>query len=143
MNAIIGALRDFKMPVVFPVHPRTRKYLQEYGVWDRMPENIHVTEPLGYLDMVQLMGHARRILTDSGGVQKEAYMLSVPCITLRENTEWVETLDGGWNVLVGAERERILSAIRADVPGIPQQELYLAGASRKIRELLQMNEGMT
>ena len=103
LSAIIRAFGQAKVPVVFPVHPRTRKYLDEYGLLDRMPKNILLTEPLGYLDMIRLMGSAKKILTDSGGVQKEAYMLGVPCITLRENTEWVETVHDGWNVLVGAE----------------------------------------
>lgn len=111
MNAIIGALKESGMPVVFPVHPRTKKYLQNYGLWEHMPENIRITEPLGYLDMLCLMSHAQKILTDSGGVQKEAYMLGVPCITLRENTEWVETVEAGWNVLVGADKERIIKEI--------------------------------
>ncbi len=139
MGAIIGALKESGMPVVFPVHPRTKKYLREYGLWDRVPENIHITEPLGYLDMLCLMSHAKKILTDSGGVQKEAYMLGVPCITLRENTEWVETVEAGWNVLAGADMKKILSAIDAVTPHTSQQELYPAGVCRKIRELF-LNE---
>ena len=112
MENIIGAVGEAGMPVVFPVHPRTRKFLEEYGMWDRLPSNIIVTEPLGYLDILKLMRHASKILTDSGGMQKEAYMLGVPCITLRENTEWVETLQNGWNVLVGADPVAICSAVR-------------------------------
>src|SRR5659263_199564 len=103
MRSIIEALGDSGMPVVFPVHPRTEKFLQEYGLVERMPGKGRLIKPLGYLDM--LMANARKILTDSGGIQKEAYMLGAPCITLRENTEWVETLEGGWNVLVGGEKQ--------------------------------------
>ncbi len=102
-----------------------------------MPENIRVIEPLGYLDMIRLMAHAEKILTDSGGVQKEAYMLGVPCITLRENTEWVETVEAGWNVLVGAGRERIVDAIRHLSPGSRQKNIFGGGdASLMIRGIL-------
>ncbi len=124
MAAILGALEDAGKPVVFPVHPRTRKFLREYGLLAQMPENVRVVEPLGYLDMIRLMAHAEKILTDSGGVQKEAYMLGVPCITLRENTEWVETVKAGWNVLVGAERARIVDAVRHFSPGSRQNEIF-------------------
>ncbi len=124
MVAILGALEDAGKPVVFPVHPRTRKFLREYGLLAQMPENVRVVQPLGYLDMIRLMAHAEKILTDSGGVQKEAYMLGVPCITLRENTEWVETVEAGWNVLVGAGRDRIVDAIRYFSPGSRQKEIF-------------------
>ncbi|MDD3857494.1 MAG: UDP-N-acetylglucosamine 2-epimerase (non-hydrolyzing) [Methanoculleus sp.] len=138
MAAILGALEEVERPVVFPVHPRTRKYLSEYGLLATMPENILVVEPLGYLDMLRLMAHAEKILTDSGGVQKEAYMLGVPCITLRENTEWVETVEAGWNVLVGAERERIVAMIRGFAPVGDQFPLFgngqaAAGIAKIIR----------
>ena len=137
MAAIFGALGEAERPVVFPVHPRTRKYLGEYGLLERMPENVQVVEPLGYLDMLRLMAHAEKILTDSGGVQKEAYMLGVPCITLRENTEWVETVEAGWNVLVGAERESIIDAIRHFSPESQQKEIFGSGnASALIGEIL-------
>ena len=124
MVAILGALAEAGMPVVFPVHPRTRNYLGRYGLLAKMPENVQVTEPLGYLDMLHLMAHAAKILTDSGGVQKEAYMLGVPCITLRENTEWVETVEAGWNVLVGAGREEIVSMILGFAPAGDQPPLF-------------------
>ena len=137
MAAIIDALGEAGRPVVFPVHPRTRHYLGEYGLLEKMPENVRVIEPLGYLDMLCLMAHAEKILTDSGGVQKEAYMLGIPCITLRENTEWVETVEAGWNVLVGAERGRIVDAIRHFSPGAQQRNLFGNGdASASIGETL-------
>ncbi len=124
MAAILGALEETDRPVVFPVHPRTRKCLVGYGLLTKMPENVRVVDPLGYLDMIRLMAHAEKILTDSGGVQKEAYMLGVPCITLRENTEWVETVEAGWNVLVGAGREKIVDAIRHFSPGTRQKSVF-------------------
>ena len=137
MAAIIGALGEAGMPVVFPVHPRTRRYLSEYGLLATMPENILVVEPLGYLDMLRLMAHAEKILTDSGGVQKEAYMLGVPCITLRENTEWVETVEAGWNVLVGAGREKIVDALRHFSPKSRQTNVFGEGkASIRIKKTL-------
>ena len=111
METIISAIGESAKKTIFPVHPRTRKCLQEYGLWNTLPSNITVTEPLGYLDMLRLMNHAEKILTDSGGMQKEAYILAVPCITLRDTTEWVETVEGGWNVLVGADHTRISSSI--------------------------------
>ncbi|MBP7410076.1 MAG: UDP-N-acetylglucosamine 2-epimerase (non-hydrolyzing) [Methanoculleus sp.] len=137
MTAILGALGEAGMPAVFPVHPRTRRYLGEYGLLAGMPENVRVTEPLGYLDMIRLMAHAKKILTDSGGVQKEAYMLGVPCITLRENTEWVETVEAGWNVLVGAGRKRIADAIHSFSPVSRQGNLFGDGdAGLRIRSIL-------
>ena len=108
LAAIIGALADLGRPILFPAHPRTRKALaaQEIAV----PGNVRICDPLGYLDMVRAMRDAAAILTDSGGMQKEAYWLSVPCITLRDETEWVETVETGWNILVGADRPRIAEA---------------------------------
>jgi len=136
LSAIIRAFGQADIPIVFPVHPRTRKYLEKYGFLSRMPKNVQIMGPLGYLDMICLMGSAKTILTDSGGVQKEAYMLGVPCITLRKNTEWIETLHDGWNVLTGSDEQKILSAIRAPFPSKPQRKIYPTGASRKIRMLL-------
>ncbi|MCK9631803.1 MAG: UDP-N-acetylglucosamine 2-epimerase (non-hydrolyzing) [Methanoregula sp.] len=137
MENIIGAVGEAGMPVVFPVHPRSRKYLEEYGMWDRLPANIIVTEPLGYLDMLKLMRHASKILTDSGGIQKEAYMLGVPCITLRENTEWVETVREGWNVLVGADNTKILAWINANKSASSQRDIFGREASVRIRRILE------
>jgi UDP-N-acetylglucosamine 2-epimerase (non-hydrolysing) len=137
MAAILDALGEAGMPVVFPVHPRTRRFLGEYGLLAGMPGNVRIIEPLGYLDMLRLMAHAEKILTDSGGIQKEAYMLGVPCITLRENTEWVETVEAGWNVLVGAERGRIAGAVHSFSPVSRQENLFGDGdACLRIRSIL-------
>lgn len=100
---------------VFPVHPRTRKAMEAWGL-DRKIEqanNVILTEPLSYLDFVKLEANAAKVLTDSGGVQKEAYILGVPCVTLRDNTELVETVKEGWNVLVGDDQKKLAKAIRA------------------------------
>ncbi len=137
MTNIIEALGKAGRTVVFPVHPRTEKYLAEYNLLDRMPENIKVIQPLGYLDMLRLMGSAEKILTDSGGVQKEAYMLDVPCITLRENTEWVETLEDGWNVLVGADKGKIIESVQSMAPvGVQQKVFGSKGASERILNII-------
>lgn len=140
LENIIGAFIESDELVVFPIHPRTRKYLRAYALIDEIEraENIILIPPVGYLDMLVLEENARKILTDSGGVQKEAYFLKVPCITLRERTEWVETVEDGWNILAGADRETILKAIREFEPG-GRTYTYRFGngkASMKIVEIL-------
>ena len=118
LESIIEAFIESGELIVFPAHPRTRKYLEAYSLIDEVEKagNVLMIPPVGYLDMLALEENARKILTDSGGVQKEAYFLKVPCITLRERTEWIETVEDGWNILVGAEREKILRAIREFEP---------------------------
>ncbi|MBZ4646312.1 MAG: UDP-N-acetylglucosamine 2-epimerase [Clostridia bacterium] len=111
LSDIVSALCSTDTKVVFPVHPRTEKYLKTYGLWEKLHQNVELIPPLGYIDMLKLMVNAKKIITDSGGVQKEAYMLGVPCITLRENTEWMETVEDGWNVLVGSDYTKIMYAI--------------------------------
>lgn len=112
---ILSAVARLDLPVVFPVHPRTRSGLSDPTVrtlLERTP-NIMLVEPFGYLDMLAFEQGARVILTDSGGVQKEAFMLRVPCVTLREGTEWCETVETGWNALVGSDPGRIQAAVLA------------------------------
>ena len=136
MESIIGAVGEAGIPVVFPVHPRTHKCLEEYGMGGRLPANIIITEPLGYLDMLKLMRHASRILTDSGGIQKEAYLLGVPCITLRESTEWVETVKEGWNVLVGADHDKIVNTINYFNPLKELSDIFGRSAAKKIADVI-------
>jgi UDP-N-acetylglucosamine 2-epimerase len=115
---ILGALQECGETVVFPAHPRTRPRLGPTAA------NLRVIEPVGYLDMVRLEAAARLILTDSGGVQKEAYWLGTPCITLRDETEWVETVQAGWNRLTGADRAAILAAVHTFQPPAGRPALY-------------------
>ncbi len=97
-----------KMPVLYPVHPRTRKFLNEYGL--SFSDNVKLIPPVGYLEMILLEKHSSFILTDSGGVQKEAFFYRVPCITMREETEWTETVELGWNRITGADSGKITAA---------------------------------
>ena len=87
------------LPVVWPLHPRTRAVLQQAGQFDALAQCVHLIDPVGYIDMVQLEKYAALIATDSGGVQKEAFFYEVPCVTLRDETEWVELVAAGWNRL--------------------------------------------
>lgn len=136
---LLNILETFSMfgeTVVFPIHPRTRKAIQAAGFL--LGENIKLIEPVGYLDMLWLEKNARMILTDSGGVQKEAYWFGTPCITLREETEWVETVEAGWNSVVGVERERILNAVYSFAAPSVRPNLFGDGdASQKIVRLLE------
>ena len=98
--------------VIFPIHPRTKKKLEEFGL-SMKGKNLTIIDPVGYLDMVELERNAGLIVTDSGGVQKEAYFYRVPCVTLRAETEWVELIDAGWNRLGGNSVDEVISAVRA------------------------------
>jgi UDP-N-acetylglucosamine 2-epimerase len=98
--------------------------------WDgRLKSHVQLIDPVGYLDMVTLAGSARLVLTDSGGLQKEAYWLGVPCLTLREQTEWVETVKAGWNTLVGSDSEKIVQAVHSFAPADSRRALYGDGCA--------------
>lgn len=124
LAAILTAFSKLELPVVLPLHPRTRNRLADSGELDLLSEDIEIIDPVGYGDMLELLANAKAMLTDSGGVQKEAYMLGVPCITLRDETEWVETVDTGWNILVGADTNAIVAATQREVTALPHPDLY-------------------
>lgn len=135
LRRIVTAFARVEKKVVFPVHPRTRKALS--GSTIPLSENVISTAPLGYLDFLKLESEAAAILTDSGGVQKEAYLLGVPCITLREETEWVETVEEGWNVLAGTDTEKIVKMAKTLTPKNAQRQLFGDGtAAQKIVTIL-------
>jgi len=112
LKSILTALNEIgkKVPVILPLHPRTKKMMSAYHLFPRN-QRIRFIEPVSYLNMLKLEKNATAILTDSGGVQKEAYWFRVPCLTLREETEWMETVRSGWNVLVGIEQKKIVQEI--------------------------------
>jgi UDP-N-acetylglucosamine 2-epimerase (non-hydrolysing)/UDP-GlcNAc3NAcA epimerase len=118
LTTLLELLQALPTPVVFPVHPRTQERLRAMGSWDELTEmeGMHVTEPLGYAEFTALLCNARAMLTDSGGVQKEAYLAGVPCVTLRANTEWVETVTAGWNTLVDLDAGAALDALERKPP---------------------------
>jgi len=113
LSNILEGVSGSPWEVIFPAHPRTIAAMKHFSLIKRIEEagNIRIIKPLGYLEMLVLEENAKKILTDSGGIQKEAYFLRVPCVTLRERTEWMETVEEGWNILVGADRYKIVDAI--------------------------------
>jgi UDP-GlcNAc3NAcA epimerase len=135
LKQIISALNLVFETVILPMHPRTRKAISEIDV--HLEDHIRVIDPLGYFDMLMLEENARLIATDSGGVQREAYYLGIPCLTLREETEWVATLKTGWNKLVGTDPTLILEAWFNFVPPDEHPPIYGAGvAGQRIAEIL-------
>ena len=139
LSRIVRALNAIEEPVVFPVHPRTRKMLAEDGV--RLNPHVMMIDPVGYLDMIALTSGARLVLTDSGGLQKEAYWLRVPCLSLRDETEWVETVATGWNVLVGSNDELIVLCARSFVR--PESHPTLYGDGSAAERCVELMEGVT
>lgn len=126
LGRILKAIISLKLTTVFPVHPRTRQHLERTGLLARLQEDPHIklVDPLGYHEMLQLTKHSRMVLTDSGGLQKEAFWLHTPCITLRERTEWIETTESHANVLVGSNPEKISKAA-AKIIGTPETKKKL------------------
>ena len=140
LAAILRGLAASPHPVVFPVHPRTRKLLDSMG--GSLPAHMRVIEPLGYMDMVRLVSGARVVATDSGGLQKEAYWLGVPCVTLRGETEWLETAQTGWNSVVGADTGRIAEALAHFQAPAQRPPVYgEPGAATRCVEVLEQYSG--
>jgi len=115
---LVDLMADVPYPVVLALHPRTRSRLVSMGLLDRLErsERIVLTPPLGYFELTALLCHARAVLTDSGGLQKEAYLAGVPCVTLRPETEWTETVDVGWNAVVDLDAGAALRALEREPP---------------------------
>jgi UDP-N-acetylglucosamine 2-epimerase len=144
LRSILFALKQIKKKIVFPMHPRTRKTLKQLNSEFSLLKgtvttigNFLIMNPVSYLDMLVLEKNAKKILTDSGGVQKEAYWLSIPCITLRKETEWMETVKNGWNILVGTDVDSIIRAIRGMNVDFSTRQFYGKGnAATKIVDTL-------
>jgi UDP-GlcNAc3NAcA epimerase len=117
LRSVLEALGELTMPVLFPVHPRTQLALERHGLLDRIPRSVSVRPPLGYLEAIAAVRDAVVVITDSGGLQREAYWLGTPCVTLRAETEWAETVECGANTLVAPRRARI------ELPGVVERSL--------------------
>jgi UDP-GlcNAc3NAcA epimerase len=129
LRNIFTALAKLNKDVVLPIHPRTRKIIQTSF---SIPGNVHIIDPVGYLEMLKLTMDATKVLTDSGGLQKEAYFLQKQCITLRTETEWVETLHDQWNIITGSDPQKIEAAVLSDIPSATQQLCFGDGKSAGI-----------
>jgi UDP-N-acetylglucosamine 2-epimerase (non-hydrolysing) len=121
-----------------PLHPRTLKQLKTFGLYEKLSDHVKLTEPFGYLEFTKLLNNADKVLTDSGGVQKEAYIFKVPCITLRDNTEWVETVEDGWNVLVGVDVQKIIKALSDFNSQSKYSNIFGKGACKRISEIIKV-----
>jgi UDP-N-acetylglucosamine 2-epimerase (non-hydrolysing)/UDP-GlcNAc3NAcA epimerase len=137
LERLVALFEAMPVPVVLPLHPRTGARLAAAGLEARLErDGIVLAPPLGYLDFTTLLHHARALLTDSGGVQKEAYLAGVPCVTLRDTTEWTETVDAGWNVLVDLDADAAVAALERQLPAARPQ-LYGDGrAGERVAALL-------
>jgi UDP-N-acetylglucosamine 2-epimerase len=139
LRGIIEAFLSLDEKIVFPVHPRTVKYLKQYGLYGQLRDaaNMILIAPVGYLDSLVLTQNAKKVLTDSGGLQKEAYFAGVPCITLDEATGWPETVEDGWNILVGSHRNKIIAAVKHFEPAGKQRDVFGNGrAAEKVAKVL-------
>ena len=137
LQSILSALAELakEHEVIFPMHPRTKKIMEDQGL-EKSAGSARIVEPVAFIDMVRLEQNAKMILTDSGGIQKEAYFHGVPCVTLRDETEWVETVTAGWNQVVGTDALRIIYGAHHASCGTPIADYGTGNASAKIVDLL-------
>lgn len=137
LSSILAAFEQLDMPVIFPIHPRTKHIAENLNAMHRY-KNIHFVSPVGYLYMLYLTANAKKVITDSGGLQKEAFLLNVPCVTVREQTEWVETLADNWNILCTTQTDDIIDKITNISPQSPaNSNKYGDGnAAQKISDIL-------
>jgi UDP-GlcNAc3NAcA epimerase len=133
LGAVLDCLGAAGCRVIFPLHPRTRKSIETWNL--EVPANVEVRDPVTYTEMLVLERDARAIATDSGGVQREAYLWGVPCVTMREETEWIETVSTGWNTLVGVDREKFVEALAKPLPESRPPIFGDGRASQRIAEL--------
>jgi UDP-N-acetylglucosamine 2-epimerase len=139
LRNIFQAFAEIGEVIVFPAHPRTSKNiaaLQRQSLLEKVPTNVRMIEPIGYLDMLMLEENARLILTDSGGMQKEAYFFGVSCITLRPETEWLETIESGWNVVAGADVSAIVEGYQKAVNSPPTDRPNLYGDGKAAEHIV-------
>jgi UDP-GlcNAc3NAcA epimerase len=136
----VAKLNDYK--IIFPIHPRTLSFLKKNNLLEKIDKltNLKIIEPLGYFDFISLMKNSNKIITDSGGIQKEAFLLKVPCITIRKNTEWIETIKYGGNLLTGLDPDKIIDAVKNWSP-IKSNEKFLGNGktSETIKEIIYQN----
>ncbi len=129
LKNIFRAFSQLDDDILLPIHPRTKKKLDEIGI---IPDNVHIIPPVGYLEMLKLILDSLKVLTDSGGLQKEAYFLGKQCITLRTETEWIETLHDNWNIITATRYEEILRAVSSPLPTAPQKSSFGNGKAATI-----------
>jgi UDP-N-acetylglucosamine 2-epimerase (non-hydrolysing)/UDP-GlcNAc3NAcA epimerase len=140
LRALVALLTSMPLPVLLPLHPRTEARLKTAGLLEtlRAAAGVTLIEPVGYFEMTALLCQARAVLTDSGGLQKEAYLAGVPCVTMRPSTEWTETVEAGWNVLVDLDAEAARTALERELPTV-HPALYGDGhAGRRVVEALRL-----
>lgn len=133
LQSIFLAFSELDMPVIVPLHPRTLKFMDNVSY----RSNVKIIEPVGYLEMITLLDHSYKVLTDSGGLQKEAFFLKKPCVTLREETEWIETLEDNWNFIVGTDKTKILEKIHVQQFGAQKEFFGCGKAAEKILDYLE------
>lgn len=141
LRGIIDGLSGISQPVVLPIHPRTKKRLKEFDLWSAATSRLEIIDPVGYLDFVRLLAAARHVATDSGGVQKEAFYLDTPCVTMRDETEWIETVESGWNVLVGAEADAIEGELATE--SLPDKKPAPYGDGNAAKQIVDILEQAT
>jgi UDP-N-acetylglucosamine 2-epimerase len=130
LSKILNKLSSLDKKIIFPVHPRTKNVIDENGIF--VPANIIITTPVGYIDFLSLEYFSKKIITDSGGVQKEAYILKKPCITIRSETEWIETVEDGWNVLVDVYSDDFVNTIEKFNPSKEQSDIFGKNVAHKM-----------